>query len=359
MVAKVVSTRPHPDSDHLNLVEIDCGPLGARNIVCGAENVRVAKYVAVALVGAKLGAERDFEIKSSKIRGEVSEGMICSEDELGLQEDRAAGIMVLENHFSESVLESKLGTPFYDLEITVPGNGTDSYSFPIKDTVFEIDNKFITNRPDLFSVRGNAREFGAIFSLPFTDYGGSSIFTTDIIPVYIESKNVLAYSLLSFRDISVGKSPLGIEMMLRKAGISPKYDLVDITNYIMTELGQPMHVFDADMITGTIIVREARVGEELLALDGKKYLLTEKDTVIADEEKVLSIAGIIGGMSSAVTENTKNVLFESATFDAVAVRLTSQRLGIRTDASMRYEKSLDPYLMLSGTARTIDILGFL
>ena len=151
VVAKVVSTRPHPDSDHLNLVEIDCGPLGTRNIVCGAENVRQAKYVAVALVGAKLGTGRDFEIKSSKIRGEVSEGMICSEDELGLQEDRAAGIMVLENHFPESLLELKLGTPFYDLELTIPGNRTDTYSFPIRDTVFEIDNKFITNRPDLFS----------------------------------------------------------------------------------------------------------------------------------------------------------------------------------------------------------------
>ncbi len=122
MIAKVVSTRPHPDSDHLNLVELDCGPLGARSIVCGAENVRTAKYVAVATVGAKLGETRDFEIKLSKIRGEVSEGMICSEDELGLQEERAAGIMVLENHFRESLLASKLGTPFYDLEITLPGN---------------------------------------------------------------------------------------------------------------------------------------------------------------------------------------------------------------------------------------------
>ena len=359
VVAKVLSTRPHPDSDHLNLVELDCGSVGTRNIVCGAENVRTAKYVAVALVGAKLGAERDFEIKLSTIRGEASEGMICSEDELGLQEERALGIMILEKHFSEELLESKLGTPFYDLEVTIPGNGIDTYSFPIKDTIFEIDNKFITNRPDLFSVEGNAREFGAIFSLPFNDYIGSSILHKNIVPVYIESKNVLAYSLLSFRDVIVKKSPLGIDIMLRKAGISPKNDLVDITNFIMTEIGQPMHVFDADMITGSLFVREARAGEKLLALDGKEYTLTEKDIVIADEEKVLAIAGIIGGMNSAVTENTKNVLFESATFDAVTVRLTSQRLGIRTDSSMRYEKSLDPRLMLSGTARTIDLLGFL
>lgn len=169
VVAKVLSTRPHPDSDHLNLVEVDCGPLGKKPIVCGASNVVGAKYVAVATVGAKLGPDRDFEIRLSKIRGEASEGMICSEDELGLQEERAAGIMRLEDHFPESLLESKLGTPFYDLELSIPGNGTENYSFSLKDTVFEIDNKFITNRPDLFSVRGNAREFGAIFSLPFVE----------------------------------------------------------------------------------------------------------------------------------------------------------------------------------------------
>lgn len=152
MVARVISTAPHPNSDHLNLVELDVGPVGTRRIVCGAENVRSAKYVAVALEGARLGPDRDFEIKLSKIRGEESQGMICSEDELGLQEERSAGIMPLENSFDETYLESKLGTPFYALEVTIPGNGSTAYRFPIQDTIFEIDNKFITNRPDLFGV---------------------------------------------------------------------------------------------------------------------------------------------------------------------------------------------------------------
>ncbi len=359
VVAKVVSTRPHPDSDHLNLVELNCGSLGKRAIVCGAENVRTAKFVAVALVGAKLGKERDFEIKLSKIRGEASEGMICSEDELGLQEERAPGIMVLENHFRESLLESKLGTPFYDLEVSIPGNGTPSYSFPLKDTVFEIDNKFITNRPDLFSTEGNAREFGAIFSLPFHPYALKLPTISGKLSVKIETPNVLAYELLSIKNIGVGASPLGIDQMLRKAGITPKYDLVDITNFVMTELGQPMHAFDAEKVTGDITVRQARDGETLLALDSKEYTLSSKDIVIADSEKVLAIAGIIGGMSSAVSETTKNVYFESACFDPVSIRLTSQRLVVRTDSSMRFEKSLDPTLASRVLPRVFDILKFL
>jgi len=248
VVAKVLSSKPHPDSDHLNLVEVDIGSLGRKQIVCGATNVVGAHYVALATVGSKLGSARDFEIKLSKIRGETSEGMICSEDELGLQEDRAVGIMRLEDHFDEVLLESKLGTPFFDLELQIPGNGTESYSFPIRDTIFEIDNKFITNRPDLFGVVGNAREFGAVFSLPFADYVGKMSTKPAAIKVNIESPNVSSYILASIKNTPVGKSPLGIDLMLRKSGQSPKYDLVDMTNFIMTELGQPTHVFDADKV---------------------------------------------------------------------------------------------------------------
>ena len=285
--------------------------------------------------------------------------MICSEDELGLQEDRAAGIMVLENHFPESFLESKLGTPFYDLEVTVPGNGTSDYSFPLRDTIFEIDNKFITNRPDLFSCEGNAREFGAIFSLPFKPYTGKLPVISGKLPVNIETPNVLAYDLISLENIQSGKSPLGIDWMLRKAGLSPKFDFVDITNYIMTELGQPMHAFDAEKVVGTLTVRQARDGEKVLALDSKEYTLLGKDIVIADDEKVLAVAGVIGGMSSAISETTKHVYFESACFDPVSIRLTSQRLGIRTDASMRFEKSLDPTLATRAMPRVFDLLSFL
>lgn len=220
--------------------------------------------------------------------------MICSEDELGLQEERAPGIMQLERHFSEELLQSKLGTPFYALEVTIPGNGTKNYSFSLKDTVFEIDNKFITNRPDLFSVEGNAREFGAIFSIPFTPYNGKIPTIPEKLSVQIESSHVLSYELISIKDVQSGTSPLGIDQMLRKTGITPKYDLVDITNFVMTELGQPMHAFDADKVVGDMTVRQAYDGETLIALDSKEYTLSDKDIVIADSEKVLAIAGVIG-----------------------------------------------------------------
>lgn len=175
----------------------------------------------------------------------------------------------------------------------------------------------------------------------------------------IDSPNVLAYNLISVKSITVGSSPFGIDQMLRKSGISPKYDIVDITNYIMTELGQPMHAFDADKVDGNITVRQAKDGEMILALDGREYTLSHKDLVIADSKKPIAIAGIIGGMDSAVSETTKNVYFESACFDPVAVRLTAQRLGIRTDASMRYEKSLDPLLAERALPRIFDLLKFL
>lgn len=175
----------------------------------------------------------------------------------------------------------------------------------------------------------------------------------------IETPNVLAYDIVSVQDIQAGTSPLGIDFMLRKAGLSPKFDLVDITNYVMTELGQPMHAFDAEKVVGTLTVRQARDGETMLALDSKEYTLTTKDIVIADSEKVLAIAGVIGGMSSAISETTKHVYFESACFDPVAVRLTSQRLAIRTDASMRFEKSLDPTLASRAMPRVFDLLTFL
>lgn len=175
----------------------------------------------------------------------------------------------------------------------------------------------------------------------------------------IESPNVLSYELISIENIQAGISPLGIDQMLRKAGISPKYDLVDITNYIMTELGQPMHAFDAEKVVGAITVRQARDGETMLALDAKEYTLTSKDIVIADSEKVLAVAGVIGGMNSAVSETTKNVYFEAACFDPVSIRLTSQRLAVRTDSSMRFEKSLDPTLAARALPRVFDLLKFL
>lgn len=355
VVAKVLETAPHPDSDHLNLVKVTLGEADVRNIVCGASNVVGAKYVALATEGAVLG--EGFEIKRAKIRGQESQGMICSLDELGFQEERAEGIFRLEEVYGEAFLESRLGTPFGELPLSIPGLDGKPFEAKLNDVVFEIDNKFITNRPDLFSVEGNAREFSALFDLPFSRYEGELPKVAEL-PVSIESDRVLAYRLLSVTGVSVKESPLALKVLLARSGGNPKLDLVDMTNYVMTELGQPMHAFDADKVSGKVSVRLAREGEKLLALDGKEYSLTSEDLVIADKVQVLAIAGVIGGASSAVGPNTKNLLIESATFDPKSVRLTAVRTGCRTDASTRYEKSLDPLLTGRALARSLDLLRF-
>ncbi len=355
VVAKVMETSPHPDSDHLNLVKVALGATDVRNIVCGAANVVGAKYVALATEGAVLG--QGFEIKRAKIRGQESQGMICSLDELGLQEERSEGIFRLEEAYDEAFLESRLGTPFGELPLTVPGFDGKTFETRLNDVVFEIDNKFITNRPDLFSVEGNAREFSALFDLPFSRYEAELPKVAEL-SVKIESDRALAYRLLSVRGVSAKESPFALKVLLARSGGNPKLDLVDMTNYVMTELGQPMHAFDAEKVEGTVSVRLARQGEKLLALDGKEYALTVEDLVIADEKKILAIAGVIGGASSAVGPDTKNLLIESATFDPKSVRLTAVRTGCRTDASTRYEKSLDPLLTGRALARSLDLLRF-
>jgi len=184
----------------------------------------------------------------------------------------------------------------------------------------------------------------AIFDRPFVSCLPTGKLPAASLNVKIDSPNVLAYHLVKLDNVSASAPHFGLKSLLQRSGLASKFDLVDITNIVITELGQPMHVFDADKITGNICVRQARDGEEIEALNGEKYTLKSSDIVIADDAQVLAIAGIIGGMSSAVTESTKNIYFESACFDAATVRQTSARIGLRTDSLMRFEKSLDPLL---------------
>lgn len=174
--------------------------------------------------------------------------MICSLDELGLQEERAEGIFRLEDEFSEAFLESRVGTPFGELPLEIPGHVGKPYVTTLNDVVFEIDNKFITNRPDLFSVEGNAREFSALFDLPFVPYATNLPSVSRDLGVKVESDRVLSYRLLSVRGVTAKPSPFSIRTLLSRTGGNPKLDLVDMTNYVMTELGQPMHAFDADKV---------------------------------------------------------------------------------------------------------------
>ena len=358
VIGKVISCEKHPDSTKLSIVQVSIWEGEPVVILTGAANIVNATYVPVALVWAILPG--DFTITPRKMAGMESSGMICSIDELGLSNERAEGILILEEIWEKDLLESMVGKSFFHLPIMIPWLHGKRFQTPLQDTVFEIDNKFITNRPDLFSVHGNAREFHAIFDVPFTPYSTfEKICCPNTLNTQILTDKVLSYHLMTFEDITVWDSPFWIQIMMHRAGLSPKFDIVDITNVIMTELGQPMHAFDTDKIEGDIIVRMAREWETLLALNDISYTLSSSDVVIADEKKVLAIAGIIGGMESAVSRETTRISFESACFDPVSVRLTAQRLWIRTDASTRYEKSLDPLLANIACTRVIEYMKFL
>lgn len=217
-------------------------------ILTGAPNISEATYVPVALVGAVLGG--DFTIGDRMMAGMMSRGMICGADEIGLATESDGGIMVLENMWNADLLESQIGESLFDLTVSFPGMNGTKYEYTLRDTTFEIDNKFITNRPDLFGVYGNAREWGAVFGLPFSPYVPKNR-TENIreLPLKIETTRCLAYNAIRMNHITVDKSPMGISLMMERAGLTPKMDLVDITNLILTEFGQPMHVFDADKVS--------------------------------------------------------------------------------------------------------------
>jgi phenylalanyl-tRNA synthetase beta chain len=359
VVAKVISCEKHPESKKLSIVRVDQWEYGEETILTWAANVVSAKYVAVAMVGAVL--PWDFIISERPMAGMMSRGMICGADEIGMSKEESTGIMILENIWDEKTLEKMLGKSFFDLTLPFPWKNGEIYQFPLRDVMFEIDNKFITNRPDLFSVVGNAREFGAVFDLLFAPYSPNQQVSKSAnqLSTKIETKNCLSYHLMKMEGIIVGKSPFGVSLMMERAWLGPKMDIVDITNLIMTELGQPMHAFDADKIVGDISVRMAKKWEKIVALNGSEYELTEQDMIIADESRPVAIAWVIGGMDSAVSEWTKNIIWESACFDATSVRLTAQRHGIRTDASTRYEKSLDPLLAGTTFSRVLEYMEFL
>jgi phenylalanyl-tRNA synthetase beta chain len=379
VVGKVISCEKHPESKKLSIVRVNLGNIGEETILTGAANIVDTIYVAVAVVGAVLPG--DFVIGERMMAGMMSRGMICSDDELGLATERAEGIMNLEEHWDADTLETMLGKSFFDLTLPFVGLDGNIYNYPLRDTTFEIDNKFITNRPDLFSVYGNAREWHAVFDIPYSSFWWKELSRSDwgfsgtknlppfghplskegleTFPVTIETNKVFSYYAVKMEWVNVDQSPFGMRIMMERAGLTPKMDIVDITNCIMTEFGQPMHAFDADKIIGGIIVRMARSGEKILALNGTEYELTPDDMVIADHEKPIAVAWVIGGMESAVSRDTKNIIWESACFDPINVRLTSQRLGIRTDSSTRYEKSLDPLLPASVLPRVLEYMEFL
>lgn len=347
VVGEVTETRRHENSDHLWVCTVDVGGEAPVTIVTGAQNVNAGDMVPVALHRSRLPG--GVEIKKGKLRGVKSEGMLCSLSELELDlhdfpnasED---GIFILED---EGLVPGEDIRPVIGKDDSV--------------VEFEITN----NRPDCFSVIGLARESAVTFDVPLrlteprVQGSGGSI--SDYLDIEIQNPGLCPrYTGRVIKSIKIEPSPKWMRQRLRASGVRPINNIVDITNYVMLEYGQPMHAFDYSLISGNkIIVRSARDGETLNTLDGACRKLTSDMLVIADESKAVGIAGVMGGENSEITGDTKMVVFESANFDGVNIRKTASALGLRTDASSRYEKGLDTQSTLPAVQRACELVELL
>ena len=334
VVAEVVSYVPHPNADRLRLCQVTTGT-ETRQIVCGAKNFEVGDRVPLALPGAKLPG--GFAIKESKLRGELSQGMMCSAKELGLAED-AEGLLLLPK-----------GTPFGPLSQAVPA-----------DTV--IDLEITPNRPDLLSYSGLARELaalgcGTLKPVAEVKMAWAAIPTDWKVTLADENGACPYYTLTLLENVQVGPSPQWLQDKIAATGHKPVNNVVDITNYILWETGAPLHAFDAAKLAGKRIeVRAARPGEKLTALDGKTYDLAATDLVIADAERPQALAGVIGSLDSAVTGTTVSIALEAAWFVPANVRQSGRRLGLLTDASYRFERRADPQAVITARNRAVALL---
>ena len=321
-VGRVLEAGKHPNADRLQLCRVDVGEEEPAQIVCGAWNFGTGATVAVALPGAVLPG--GLQLERRKLRGEVSEGMILSERELELGTDHS-GIMVLE--------EGEPGTPLVDV-------------LPLRDTVLDLE--ITGNRPDLLSVYGVAREIAALYRLELAPQPGREPERTVDEPVDVtieDYEGCPRYIGRLFRDVHVGSSPAWLRARLTAAGVRPISNVVDVTNYVMLGLGNPLHAFDFDRLAGgRIVVRRARPGEKLRTLDGVERELDPADLMIADAQRSVALAGIMGGEETEIGEETTNVLLEAANFEPTALWRTSERLRLRTEGSNRWEKGVDPYL---------------
>jgi len=376
VIGKILEVKPHPNADRLRLALVDIGPSinsgQSLEIVCGADNIEPGQFVPVALVGAILA--NGMEIKPVEIRGVKSCGMLCAEDELGLGEDHA-GIMILGKtpliplykgdkslltHLSKGGGVVKIGQDFADY-------------LKLNDVIFEVDNKSITHRADLWSHYGLARDISAFLNTKFKPM------KTPLIPLYKGNKARIEpsfkrgvgglkfkvkiedfslcprYMAISIEGIKVAPSPKWMQERLSACGLRPINNIVDVTNYVMLELGQPLHAFDKNFIN-EIIVRPAKKNEVIETLDGQKRELDTNMLVITDGRKPVAIAGVMGGVDSEINNQTDSIIIEAANFNFNSVRQTAQKLGLRTEASMRFEKGLDPNLCELGLARAVELL---
>ena len=341
VVGHVAESGRHPDADRLSLNLVDCGGGAMLQIVCGAPNVGQGQKVAVARAGTHLPTGPDGELvklKKGKIRGYESQGMICSVRELQLGDDHS-GIWVLDT-------DAALGTPV-------------SQALGLEDWIIEIDNKSLTHRPDLWGHRGIAGEIAAIRGrgLRPLDLTPAPISGTDVYPVRVDTAGCFRYLGLPIDGLRNGPAPAWLRHLLLAVGQRPIDLLVDVSNFVMLDLGQPNHLFDRDRLSSEgIVVRNAKAGEKMATLDEVERTFTADDMLICGGDEPVAIAGVMGGEASKVEESTTRLLLEVASFHPTVVRRTSARLGLRTDASTRFEKVLDPTLPATATAHLVNVL---
>src|SRR5213595_3603462 len=332
IVSQITASSRHPNADRLTVCEVDDASGTKRQIVCGATNYKVSDRVPLALPGAKL--PNGTEIRKSKLRGVESEGMLCSPIELGLGDD-ASGLLILPP-------DAKIGTPIGDL-------------FP-EDTILDVE--ITPNRGDLLSHFGLAREIAALTGKKLKSTPRDSKIAIKRTDVTISAtRECPFFSARKIDNVKVGPSPQWLRRKIESVGIRSINNIVDISNFVMLELGQPTHAFDADKLKGDINVRLARSGEKILALDGKTYSLKPDNLVVADQERAVGIAGVMGGEETGVTDSTKNILLEAAYFLPASVRRTAHDLNLQSDASYRFERGVDPGMILRGSQRAAELMG--
>lgn len=339
VVGEVIECEMHPDSDHLHVCKVNVGN-EVLQIVCGAPNVRKGLKVIVALVGAEL--PEDFKIKAGKIRGVESNGMLCSIAELGLDSK------FLKPEDKEGIHELP--------ETAVPGED------PIKLMGMDdgvIDFELTANRGDLLSILGMAYEIGAIYDKKVKDidlsYNQSNEDINNSFKVNVKTDNCSIFLAKRVENVVIKESPTFIKNRLIASGIRPINNVVDISNYVMLEVGQPLHYYDADTLNGCLEVRMAEENEKLTTLDDVERTLSSEDIVISDGKKAIGLAGVMGGLETEITENTKNIMIESAIFDNVKIRKTSKEI-LRSEASNRFEKGLDPNRTYMAIERSCHLL---
>ncbi len=331
IVSQIVASSRHPNADRLSVCEVDDGSDTKKQIVCGATNYKVGDKVPLALPGAKL--PNGLEIRKSKLRGVESEGMLCSPIELGMGED-ASGLLILSP-------DAKIGAPIADL-------------FP-SDTILDVE--ITPNRGDLLNHFGLAREIAALTGKKLKSTARESKIPVKKTGVAIAStRECPFFSARRIDSVTVGPSPQWLRAKIESVGIRSVNNIVDTSNFVMLELGQPTHAFDADKLKGDINVRLARDGEKFLALDGKTYSLKRDNCVVADQERAVGIGGVMGGEETGVTESTKNVLLEAAYFLPASIRRTARELNLPSDASYRFERGVDPEMVLRASQRATELI---